>query len=272
MELTKNDKEPIYDEKVKNVIRLLTEGITKEEIAKQLGYSTYRSLDVYLNRKNFQWDSHSKNYIPKSNRLEGISLEDSIAATSKVAQVIALFNKEEADAKIIAKRLGFSDHRELASYMSGKGYQWDTENKNYAKIVGLIAEAEVPGERYNEDSKSKDKNNEAIIEIEAKSRGNNTEPIDLQQFLPLLIMLQRNKDRIVDLIMPQNDSGTIPRYALPGVFVTKSVHMVSPLDTMVRDFSREKNVSQRDIVATALLEFFKKYGYEREVEQLLGEK
>jgi hypothetical protein len=272
MELSKNEKEPIYDEKVKNVIRLLTEGITKEEIAKQLGYTTYRSLDVYLNRKNFQWDSHSQNYTPKVNRLLGITLEDSIAATSKVAQVIALFNKEEADAKIIAKRLGFSDHRELASYMSGKGYQWHTEKRNYAKIVGLIAETEASGKKDAEDIDIIEKYSENPIGVTEKVRNSSTESNDLQQFLPLLIMLQKNKDRLVDLIMPQNDSGTIPRYALPGVFVTKSVHMVSPLDTMVRDFSREKNVSQRDIVATALLEYFRKYGYEREVEQLLGGK
>ena len=62
------------------------------------------------------------------------------------------------------------------------------------------------------------------------------------------------------MLIPQSDAGTIPRYALPGVVVTKSVHMVNPLDMMVRDFSREKNVPQRDIFAAALLEFFRKYG------------
>lgn len=56
--------------------------------------------------------------------------------------------------------------------------------------------------------------------------------------------------------------------ALLGVFATKSVHMVSPLDMMVRDFSREKNVSQRDMFAAALLEFFRKYSCKREVGQL----
>ena len=73
-------------------------------------------------------------------------------------------------------------------------------------------------------------------------------------------MLQKNKEKLVDMLIPQSDAGTIPRYALPGVVVTKSVHMVNPLDMMVRDFSREKNVSQRDIFAAALLEFFRKYG------------
>jgi hypothetical protein len=38
---------------------------------------------------------------------------------------------------------------------------------------------------------------------------------------------------------------------------------------MVKDFSGEKNISQRQIFELALLDFFKKYGYRSEVEQLL---
>ena len=74
------------------------------------------------------------------------------------------------------------------------------------------------------------------------------------------------------MLISQSDASNIPRYALPGAFVTKYVHMVSQLDIMVRDFARVKNVSQRDIFAAALLEFFRKYGYEREIEHLLNSK
>lgn len=272
MELRKNENEPIYDDKVKNVIRLLTEGVNREEIAKQMGYSNYKSLDMYVRRRNFHWDSNNQNYVPNYNRFAGTTLEDTIASTSKVAQVIALFSKEGADPKVIAKRLGFSDHREMASYMSGKGYQWSVEKKNYTKSLGIVEESAVASETDLQADARLEKSNDSIIEIAPNAKNTSGKEIELQQFVPLLIMLQKNKDKLLDLIMPQADSGTIPRYALPGVFVTKSVHMVSPLDMMVRDFSREKNVSQRDIFAAALLEFFRKYGYEREVEQLLNSK
>lgn len=272
MELRRKEEEPIYNDKVNNVIRLLTEGITREKIAEQFGYSTYRSLDTYLNRKHFHWDSHSKNYAPNNNRLDSISLEDSIAANSKVAQVIALFSKEVGDSKVIAKRLRFTDHREMASYMLGKGYQWSIENKNYTKILGLIKESSNETETGLQTDNILKKSNDNFIEFVSNAKNTGIEQIDLQQFVPLLVMLQKNKDKLVDMLIPQPDGGTIPRYALPGVLATKSVHMVNTLAIMVRDFSKEKNVSQRDICEAALIEFFKRYGYEREVEQLLNNK
>jgi hypothetical protein len=54
-----------------------------------------------------------------------------------------------------------------------------------------------------------------------------------------------------------------------GVFVTKSVHMTNTLDQLVREYSKEKNISQRDIFSVALIEFFRRYGYEREINTLL---
>ncbi len=45
--------------------------------------------------------------------------------------------------------------------------------------------------------------------------------------------------------------------------------MTNTLDQMVRDFSKEKNINQREIFEVALIEFFQKYGYAREVETLL---
>lgn len=270
MEMVKNENEPIYDDKVKNAIRLITEGNDREETAKLMGYSNYKSLDIYIRRKNFYWNSDKQNYFPNKSRLDGITLEDSIAATSKVAQVLKLFDKENADAKVIANRLGFADHREMASYMAGKGYQWSMENKNYIKSLGLIEAPVAASEMDSQDGANLENN--SIMEHVPNDKNSIAEQMNFQQFAPLLMMLQKNKGRLVDLLMPQSDTGTIPRYTVPGVFTTKSVHMVSPLDIMVRDFSREKNVSQRDIFATALLEFFKRYGYEREVEQLLGRK
>ncbi|UTW68535.1 hypothetical protein KHA80_13110 [Anaerobacillus sp. HL2] len=38
--------------------------------------------------------------------------------------------------------------------------------------------------------------------------------------------------------------------------VTKSVHMSNQLDQMVRDYSSEKNIAQRDIFEIALVRFF----------------
>jgi hypothetical protein len=41
-------------------------------------------------------------------------------------------------------------------------------------------------------------------------------------------------------------------------------------DLLARQFSEEKNISQRDIFEIALIDFFKKYGYHDKVKMLIG--
>ncbi|MCM3625120.1 hypothetical protein M4D70_23130 [Brevibacillus borstelensis] len=253
---------PVYDERVNEILHGLTEGKTREELAERYEYSDYRSLDMYMRRRNFTWDRQRQNYVPAHSRLDGQDLDLLVSESSKAAQVISLFKKEGADAKTIAKRLGFGDHRELAGYMKGKGYVWSADKSNYVKQMGIQGDTETSNE---ESDKTPDNpfrsSNVPIIELPGMTR-----------FLPILEMLERNRDRLVDILTPASETGNIPRYVIPGVFVTKSVHMTNTLDQLVRDFSREKNMSQRDIFVVALVEFFRRYGYEREVETLLGQR
>ena len=51
-----------------------------------------------------------------------------------------------------------------------------------------------------------------------------------------------------------------------------AVHMPNTLDNLVKEYAREKNISQRDIFQVALIDFFRRYGYEREIDTLLGER
>ncbi len=90
-------------------------------------------------------------------------------------------------------------------------------------------------------------------------------------YLPLLQMLSENKDRLLDLLMP-NSEGNIPKYAVPGIPKTKNIYMSDLLARLVTEFSESKNLSQREVVETALIEYLKRYGYQMEVEKLLAKK
>ena len=264
-------QKPIYDDRVKHILRSLVEGKTRDELAAELGHSSYKTLDIYMKRKNFKWDRDKKNYVPAHSRLERQNIGVSSVSSSKVATIISLFQKEGADAKTIAKRLAFADHRELATYMKMRGYQWSSEKGNYFKVYGEIQEekdASTAPAGYSGDVSDELVTSPLSSAISTKM--SRLDPGQLERFLPLLEMLERNKDKLVDLIIPGSESGKVPRYAVPGVFVTKSVHMTNTLDTLVREYSKEKNISQRDIFAVALIEFFRRYGYEREIETLLG--
>ena len=56
------------------------------------------------------------------------------------------------------------------------------------------------------------------------------------------------------------EASEIPRYFIPGFYGTKAVRMNHVLDNMITSFSEEKNMSQKEIVEVAIVEFFLKYG------------
>ncbi|MCG7315698.1 hypothetical protein [Brevibacillus laterosporus] len=266
------EKKPIYDERVNEILRGLVEGKSRDLLAKELGHKNYKTLDIYMRRKNFVWDRDKQTYVPAYNRIEKWDSSKDLVSSSKISTIISLFQKEGADAKTIAKRLGFSDHRELATYMKSKGYKWSSDKKNYEKLTGKFTEdilsTSLPA--TTQEAESSVEAPEALQSVLKANRIDKGQLGSIEAYLPILELLDRNRDRLIDLIVPGSESGKVPRYAVPGIFVTKSVHMTNTLDQMVREYSKEKNISQRDIFAVALIEFFQRYGYEREIETLLG--
>jgi len=263
--------QPIYDQRVNEIIRGLMEGKSRDKVAKELGYKNYKSLDIYMNRKNFKWDPARQEYVPKHNQAAKMDLDLSLPGSSRIRTILSLFAQEGADARVIAKQMGFADHRELANYMKAKGYHWSSKHGNYVKTRGII-HADVQTVEADIKVQEKTYSEETMSPLVSHNGDSNGEPASLERYLPLLSLLERNKDKLIKLMMPGSESGKVPRYAVPGVLVTKSVHMSNTLDQLVREYSKEKNISQRDIFTVALIEFFRKYGYEQEIETLLGER
>jgi hypothetical protein len=246
--------QPIYDDKVKKILQLLGEGFSREEVAEQFRYSTYRSMDSFMNRKNFLWDKWKGTYVPADALKAWLETMVNFP-TDRVRRIVMELNKEGADLKEVALKVGFENHLEMARYMKSKGFEWSQEAGNY-----LSTSPKVPKGEKSVANASSDASLEGSLSI-----GNS----GVEQFLPLLEWLASNKEGLQSLLGASVASGQIPRFTLPGLFVTKSVHMTNTLDQMVRDFSKEKNINQREIFEVALIEFFQKYGYAREVETLI---
>lgn len=248
----------IYDEKVRQIIAQLKNGKTREKLAEEMGYNTYKSIDMYMRRKNFKWDSRKKNYVPDEDCRDGITVDESIIPTSKAYTVITLFTKQgnDADPKAIARLAGFRDHIEMAAYMKSKNYRWDSGRQNYVQTTAISDDETTPPEPPA---------NRTTIPA-----GTLASPSGMENLLPLLETLEKHKERLMELILPEEEKGEIPRYIIPGVYVTKSVHMSSNIDRLVREFSRDKNISQREIFEVALVNFFRQYGYRREIDSILN--
>jgi hypothetical protein len=89
----------------------------------------------------------------------------------------------------------------------------------------------------------------------------------MERLIPMLEMLERNKEKLAELLSI-NDGATIPRYVIGGITITKSLCMSHNLAELIKEFSKEKNISQREIFEVSIIEFLRKYGYENEVKAL----
>lgn len=241
-------REPIYSARARKVIEML-KYMSRDEVAEEFNYKNWRSLDTYMRRKNFVYDNRQGQYIPAENRFKRDKEAFRNAAPNKVLKIIDAFSMENPDPKEIAEREGFADHREMAEFMKAKGYEWNVYKNNYIKITGFVEEPEP---------------------LETNSGGGgNREASAMDEFLPFIRFLYDRREIVYQLLDGVREDGKIPRYAIPGLAKTKAIYMSDKVADVMGEFSREKNVTQREIVETALVEYLQKYGFKQEIEALL---
>lgn len=226
------------DEKIHLANKLLSEGKDKYSAARIIGYKDVSGLDKYAKRLGYGWDKYKRSY-----ELHGS--KEQIDSTHRKAQKIISLINQEISLEEVAKYFRMRSSQELADYMNQKGYEWNTEMGNYKRKNIIVFN--------NLDDNEQDEG------LEIPSRYKDIDIMDL---------LESNKGKLIELLSFKAKS-TIPRYLLKGMPVTKGFFISVEVDRLIKNFSREKNISQKDIIQTALIEFFVKYGFKDEVDILL---
>jgi hypothetical protein len=244
-----NSNEPIYDQKVRKIMELL-KFQTRDEAAEEMGYKNYKSMDMYMRRKNFRYDRDTGQYVPQQNKAHKLDRDPKSYAPTKVVSIITAFEEANPDPKLISKKEGFKNHKEMAEYMTTKGYEWNAYKNNYVKSIGKV----------------EDKSADEVIEEVAQTPN---PPSDIDEYIPFIRFLYEKRDDIYQLLSGTKEDGTIPRYVVPGLVRTKAIYMSDMIAKLTAEFSKEKNITQREIVEAALIEFLEKYGFKREIETLL---
>lgn len=241
-------------------------GMTGDEVAARFGYSSERSMRTLMYRWGYKWDKNK--YVLKDLADSG-NKKEKVKPTTKVSQIIDLLSVKGFDVDEICKKVGFKNHREIAEFMTSKGYVWSPERENYVRQTGLVEEEIIDDEEEIEAEKEVEIDQSGFNKIITSIPENNDLLTKLVKYLPLLEMLEQNKEKIVGTISAKGNDGTIPRYVLPGRNSGKTIQMSDSLQDMAVEFCNEKNIKQRELFEVALIEFFKKYGYEFEIESLL---
>ena len=124
----KNNEGVEINKKVETILNELDQGAERKDLVEMFDYSGWKSVDTYMRRKGFRFDTEEGNFVPKKDEQAGLK-----EPNDKEEEVVALFDEDGLGPAEIADKIGFDDHRELADYMSSRGYSWDSEKENYIK-------------------------------------------------------------------------------------------------------------------------------------------
>ena len=174
---------------------------------------------------------------------------------SKVDVIISLFDQGELKVKDIAKQMGLENQLELAKFMKSKGYQWEPVAGNYVKSDISIIQTPQVDQMANSLS-----TNASLAEV-------------LQNLMPILQNLNpQSQIQVKQEILTERRPSInmkIPRYNIRGAYTTKGMRMAIVLDELMRQYCKEKNLNQRELIEVAMVEFFMKYGYAKNIEMYL---
>lgn len=245
---------PVYDEKVQRILKGLKEGKSREELAVELGYSSYKSLDMYIRRRNFRWDKKQSTYLPRVIEVPLVE-EEAPPPPTKERLIVSLF-KSTMDPKEIAVKMGFTDHRELASFMREKGYVWSGEMENYVPQVSRGFEDKVTVET------------DTITMVPAGDNDDQQEDASLtpdqfsqlHKYVPLLSFLEKNRGSLERLLIENrlHSQGLL----LNGDVTLVNICMSRLMGNILQRYSVTKGLSQREVVEGALVEYFLRYSLE----------
>lgn len=236
----------VYDDpKISQTLSMLEQGKSKEEIYTYFGNKNWSPIDMYFRRRGFRWNGQTFEPIEKQTTT---AAEEAKFIPTKAAQVVRQLSQKFADIRQIAAKNGFSSVDDLGVYMKSQGYVWVGDANNY---------------EYDE----------SILQKQAKSPKapptatvGSVEGLEGYQFI--LDYLLSKQERLHELLDTVN-TGTLPRYKFKGAKANKTLGLPTSLQALLGDFSKEYNVTQRDIIEVALAEFFQKFGYEEQLNSVL---
>ncbi|MCP1143671.1 hypothetical protein [Lysinibacillus endophyticus] len=119
--------------------------------------------------------------------------------------------------------------------MKSQGYIWNDEIENYQEDLTIESKSQV--EEISKSIFSKEMSPEELLRY-----------------------LVQHQSELLSLLQSES-SNRIKVYKFKGAKTNKTLSVASSVATLLEDYQKEYNLTQRAIVETALAEFFLKYGY-----------
>lgn len=228
----------IQDEKVAKVLEMLQAGFTRDDIGDYYEQQ-WKSVDIYMRRKGFRWCKDQQTYILKEGEPDTKLEEEIQTVNTKAAQIVRMLDVKHPNIRQTASKQGFESVEAMGNYMKSQGYIWDDDLNNY---------------QYNEASKA----------VVSQSLAPLTLPVGALDEEAILQLLVRHQEKLLHLLQSEQ-LGSLQTYRFKGNKVNKTLTFASSVATLLEDYQKAYNITQRAIVETALAEFFERHGYEEQL-------
>ena len=225
-----------------NINKELQEGKTRDELAGEYGHKDFKAIDMLMRRNGYKWDRDRGYYI--SREAPNYTSEEHTPNKKTLRRALELFDRGK-EPKEVAEELGFSSHMDLAGYMRKHNYFWNSKTQKY---------------EYKSDANG------------GAAKESKTEPkVNVSSFCEdeTIKLLLDNREKLMEMF-DSMEGRALPRYALSGVRVPKTVLMANKLHELVKSFVEDKGINQREFYEVAVIETMRRYGYDAEIRGLLG--
>lgn len=250
-----------FDEQETNILKDLDNGNKREDIYKKYGYSSIRTMDAFFRRRGFIVKNGQ--YIKRDAYRDQMLNQISDQVPFKAQMIAEKFKKDGmlANPAEIASTFGFENYTEMNNYMRKSNMFYNSSTRTYEPRTNKRTNA--LSEFADRDAKI-----EEVKQLVAKDDSKDDE----SKYYSFLNYLYENREQLIELCTPSLTENTPQRYLIPGSKKVKSIYLSKGLSTIIDDFSRSKNITIREMVEGAMIEYLIKYGYRSEVEILLSKK
>lgn len=241
------------------IVNRLNSGEDRELIAQEYGFKSSRSMDSRLRRNGY--------HCPKG-FYEKISTEpiQNFNCASVKAEKIATSINEYVDAGIALptdfyKKFGFTSKQEMQKYLKENGAIYNPNTKKYEPDKDADAKWIAKQDVIQKEQEALRQQMECHIQNGAEA--------SFDAYMPFIQLLYQNREVLITLLTMGETSETPPRINIGGEKIIKSIYIAKSISRLIDDFHYKTGLSIREIVEVAIVEYLKKYGYEKEIKKLL---
>jgi len=247
----------------------IAQGETRDSISAQLGYVSRKSLDMKMRRKCYRWDAHLNNYAYSETLEQEKETEEPSDAMSQADMIASELSENNADPKIIARRYGFHDHKELAIYMKCQGYEWNSSDKYYVKST-LRPEVSTTVSRLpasRNDFITDDEDDAGLPKHKTEPLNRPRQIDELERFIPTLQLLMDHKHKLEELLNVEAPSSSNKPHANTSSKnrIGRSKRIPVALNEIIDEYCHSKGLSPDEALESITTEFLNRYGYDYEV-------